>query len=175
VTGTLVAAQWAGHYILPLWFLLSTFFPRLFSAVAHWMSTTLPHMMWPYREFRMQVWNVRHTARWKYRMQKYRHLRTITECCQTVCSQLRHVSTIGKKLINSSISSTCPHNMVNFRPLTAEIDWRVWDTTANFNCFVSWLRYCTNVAERRSTKLCTMFGRLLGWYTIYTFLGALAP
>jgi len=34
-----------------------------------------------------------------------------------------------------------------------------------------WLRYCTDVAERRSTKLCTTFGRLLGWYTI----GALAP
>ena len=25
------------------------------------------------------------------------------------------------------------------------------------------------------TKLCTVFGRLLGWYTICTFLGALAP
>jgi len=28
---------------------------------------------------------------------------------------------------------------------------------------------------RIPTKLCTRFGRLLGWYTIYTFLGALAP
>jgi len=36
------------------------------------------------------------------------------------------------------------------------------------------LRYCTAVAQRRSTKLCTMFGRLLGWYTIYTFSAALA-
>jgi len=35
--------------------------------------------------------------------------------------------------------------------------------------------YCTNVAQWRSPKLCTMFGRLLGWYTICTFLGALAP
>ena len=25
----------------------SFFFPRLISAVAHWMSTVLPHMMWP--------------------------------------------------------------------------------------------------------------------------------
>jgi len=32
-----------------LWFLLSSsiFFPRLFSAVADWMSTILPHMVWP--------------------------------------------------------------------------------------------------------------------------------
>jgi len=32
-----------------------------------------------------------------------------------------------------------------------------------------------HVAHRRPTKLCTIFGRLLGWYIIYTFLGALAP
>jgi len=38
-----------------------------------------------------------------------------------------------------------------------------------------WLRYCTVVAQRRSTKLCTMFGHLLGWYTIYTFSEAPAP
>ena len=38
-----------GHYILQLWFyLLACFlFPGLFSAVADWMSTILPHMMWP--------------------------------------------------------------------------------------------------------------------------------
>jgi len=42
-----------GHYIFVLWFLLlssiflSIFFPRLISAVADWMSTILPHMVWP--------------------------------------------------------------------------------------------------------------------------------
>jgi len=35
-----------GHYIFALWF-LSSFFLRLISAVADWMSTILPHMMWP--------------------------------------------------------------------------------------------------------------------------------
>jgi len=35
------------------------------------------------------------------------------------------------------------------------------------NGFAFWLRYCTNVAQRRSTKLCRMFGRLLGWYIIH--------
>jgi len=49
--------------------------------------------------------------------------------------QLRHILTIGKKLLNSNISSTCPHNMVNYGPLTAEICWRVWGTPANFNGF----------------------------------------
>ena len=37
-----------------------------------------------------------------------------------------------KNLLNSSISSTCPHNMVNFGPLTAESCWRVWGTPAIF-------------------------------------------
>ena len=38
--------------------------------------------------------------------------------------------------------------------------------------FSSWLRYCTGVAQWRSTKRCTMFGRLLGWYgTLYVHFG----
>jgi len=37
----------AGHYVFALWFLLSSVFPRLISAVANWMSTILPHMVWP--------------------------------------------------------------------------------------------------------------------------------
>ena len=39
--------------------------------------------------------------------------------------------------------------------------------------FTSCLRYCSDVAHRRPTKLCTMFSHFLGWYTIYTFLGLL--
>jgi len=74
-----------------------------------------------------------------------------------------------KKLLNSDISSTCPHNVVNFRPLTAETGWRVWGTPKISTGFASWFRYCTNVAQRRSTILFTMFGRLLSWYTIYIF------
>jgi len=33
------------------------------------------------------------------------------------------------------MSSTCPHNMVNFGLLAAEIGWPVWGTSANFNWF----------------------------------------
>jgi len=62
------------------------------------------------------------------------------------------------------------HNMVNFGPLTAEIGWRVWDSHQISTGFASRLRYCTNVAQRRSTKLCTL-GRLLGWYTICIHFG----
>jgi len=67
--------------------------------------------------------------------QKNRHLGTIAQLCRTISSQLRHVSTIGKNLLNSNTSYTRPHNMVNFGLLTAEIGSGVWDTRANFNGF----------------------------------------
>jgi len=47
-----------GHYIFALWFLLLlllSFFSRLISAVADWISPILPHMVWPQCEFKMQV------------------------------------------------------------------------------------------------------------------------
>jgi len=40
-----------------------------------------------------------------------------------------------KNLLSSNISSTCPHNMVNFGPLGAEIISLVWGTPGNFNGF----------------------------------------
>jgi len=80
-----------------------------------------------------------------------------------------------KNLSNSNISSTCCHNVVNFGALMAVIDWRVCGTQEISTGFASWLCYCTEVAQQRSTKLCTVFCCLLIWYTLYTFLGALAP
>ena len=55
--------------------------------------------------------------------------------CLAMSSQLRHVSTIGKNLLNSNIFPTCFYNIVNFGPLTAEICSGVWSTPANFNGF----------------------------------------
>jgi len=40
-----------------------------------------------------------------------------------------------KHLLSSNMSSTCPHIMVNFGPLAAEIGLPVWGTPANFNGF----------------------------------------
>ena len=88
----------------------------------------------------VRIWNacLKCAARGSLKIQdaKNRHLGTIAQLCRAMSSQLRHVSTIGKKnLLNSNISPTCPHNMVNFGPLAAEICWRVWCTPANFNGF----------------------------------------
>jgi len=79
-----------------------------------------------------------HVTHWKCKTQKVaksRHLGTIAQLCRAVSSQLRHISTIGKNLLNSNISYICPHNMVNVGRLAAEICWRVWGTPGNVNRF----------------------------------------
>jgi len=51
ISATAEYLLWPPHYIFARWFLSSFFFhltfPRLISAVADWMSTILPHMVWP--------------------------------------------------------------------------------------------------------------------------------
>ena len=89
-------------------------------------------------KFRMQVWSVVCAAGWKYRTQKNsknRHLGTIAQLCRAISSQLRHLATIGKKLVKQQYLPTCPHNMANFGPLAAEIGSLVWGTPTNFNGF----------------------------------------
>jgi len=114
-----------------------SFFPRLISAVVDWMSTILLHMVWPQCEFRCRSEFLKCPARGSLEMQdpKISHLSTIAQLCRAISSQLRHISTLAKYLLNSNVSATCPHNMVNVSPLAAEICCRVWGTPANFNGF----------------------------------------
>ena len=48
------------------------------------------------------------------------------------------------------MSSTYPHNMMNFGLLTAELRWRVWGTPRNFNLFCV---LTSLVQRRRSTEV----------------------
>ena len=54
---------------------------------------------------------------------------------RAISSQLKHVSTIGKKLVKQQYLLYMSNNMVNFGPLAAEIVSLVWGTSANFNGF----------------------------------------
>ena len=92
---------------------------------------------------------------------KIRHLRTIARFCRAIFSQLSIYRQSEKNWFNPNISSTRHHITVNFGPLTAGIGWRVWAPQQISTGFASWLRCCTNVAQRRSAKLRTMFGGLL--------------
>jgi len=107
----------------------------------------------------MQVWNVLHAARCKYRTQKNRQkfaICTPSHNCRAVSSQLRHVSTIRKKSCETAIS---PHMSSQYGELLPASSW---------DSFVSLGHPC----KWKPTKLCTMFGRLLGWYTIHIFGGS---
>ena len=68
---------------------------------------------------------------------KNRHLGTIAQH-NFVGIYLRKEGTYRqseKYLLSSCMSFRCPHNMVNFGPLTAEIGSGIWGTAANFNGF----------------------------------------
>jgi len=128
-----------GHHVghWPTFLVSSSFFPHLISSVADWMTTILPHMVWlsANLECRCEMYCTRLTENTGRKNDaKNRHLGTIAKICQAIFSQLRHVSTFGKNLLSSNIS-TCPHNMVNFGPLAPEIGSLVWGTPANFNGF----------------------------------------
>ena len=66
---------------------------------------------------------------------KNRHLRTIVQLCRAVFSQIRHISTIGKKLIKQQYLLQMSPQYGELRPLAAEINPVVWGTPANFNGF----------------------------------------
>jgi len=77
----------------------------------------------------MQVWNLLHAARWKHRTQKSHqkspsgHHRTTLS--RYIFASKGHIDNRKKNLLSSNMSSTCPHNMVNFGLLAAEIGLQV--------------------------------------------------
>jgi len=90
---------------------------------------------------RIQDAGVKRAARGSLKIQDAKNRQTFAICAPSdnfvgaISSQLRHISTIGKKILNSNISPTCSYNMVNFGPLAAEILSLVWGTPDNFNGF----------------------------------------
>jgi len=84
---------------------------------------------------------------------KNRHLHTIAQLYQAISSQLRHTSTIGKNLLSSNISPTCPYNVVNFDPLAAEIASLVWGTPAIVFRVLAALLHSQTVALNRGRHL----------------------
>ena len=70
--------------------------------------------------------------------------------------QLRHISIIGKKNLSINTSTTCPRNVVNISPLTAETG-SVPEFGAPLQIsmgFASWQRYSTALQQWASSKLC---------------------
>jgi len=98
-----MATLWnrAGHYIFVLWFLSSffyLFFPRLISSAADWCLPYFHTWCGPSAnlECRSEMCCTRLAGNtWR----KNRHFGTIAQLCWAISSELRHVLTIGKKLV----------------------------------------------------------------------------
>ena len=105
--------------VIPIFFCLS--FPRLISAVADWMSTILRHIMWPYCEFRMHVWNLCCTRLAGNTGRKnHRHLRTIAQLCRAISSQLRHIYRQSEKSVKHQY---LPHMLLQYCELRPTNSW----------------------------------------------------
>ena len=137
VTDAGIIFSCCGFFFLLL--LLLLFFPRLISVVGDWMSAILPNMVClnVNLECRSETccsWLSENTGRKKIakKSPSGHHPTTLsgyifaTKAC---------IDNPKKNLLSSNISTTCPHNMVNFGPLVVEIGPVVWGTPANFNGF----------------------------------------
>jgi len=175
-----------GHYILQLWFLSSSSscFFFLSSHILSGWRLDVYHTSTPYVAL-VRTWNagLKGAARGSLEIQdakmtpKNHHLRTTAQLCRAMFSPLRHELTIGKKLVKQQYLLQMSPQYGKLRPTNG------WDQLASLGHstqqistgLASWLCYCSDGTHRRPTKLCTIFRRLLGWYSIYTFSGALAP
>ena len=129
-------------YFCPVSFFLF-FIPCLISAVAEWMSTILDTWCGPSAnlECRSEMCCTRLAGNAGPKKSPSGHYHT--SLSGHIFASKAHINNRKKSLLSSNICSTCPHNMVNFGPLAAEIDTIVWATPANFNGFASWQHYCT--------------------------------
>jgi len=131
----------ADHYIFALWFLSSSsssFFlaysqPRQIGCLPYFHTWCGLSANLRCRSETCCMRLAENTGRKK--VAKNRHLGTIPQLCRAISSQLKHVSTIGKNLLSSNMSSTCPGNMVNFGPIAAKIGLPLWGTPPNLNGF----------------------------------------
>jgi len=116
----------AGNYVFALWFLLLS----IFSSSPN-LSRRGLHSTHGVALVRILDAGLKRAARGSLKVQDAKNrqkfaMGTVAQICLAISSQLRHVSTIGKNFLDGNISSTCPHNMVNFGPLAAEIGSVVW-------------------------------------------------
>jgi len=125
----------------------------------------------------MQVWNVLHEARWKYRTQKFAISALSHNFIKLYLRNEGMHRQSKKNLLNTNIFSTCPHNMANFGPLTAEIGLPFCGTPANFN----WFRVLPSLLQRHHSPEANQTlhdawpsSALVHYIYIYIF-GALAP
>ena len=149
-------------------FFFLSFSPRLFSAIGDRMFIILPHMNAC----------LKCAERGSPKIQDAKITQKMPSAHRrTTLSGHRNQSMYrqSEKMVKRQYLLHMPSQYDELRP-TSSSCWWVWGNVPQqiSTSFASWFRYCTDVAQRKSTKLCTTFHRLLGWYTVYAFSGALA-
>ena len=108
----------------------------------------------------MQVWNALHAARCKYRTQKSRQKSPSRHHRTTLSGHIfatkAYIDNRKKNLLSSNTSSTCPHNMVNFGPLTADRFGSLGHSPKISTGFASWQRYCTASSSGRQPNFAAL-------------------
>ena len=108
-------------------------------------------------------------------MRKNRHLRTIAELCLAISSQLRHVSTIGKKTVKQQHLLHMFSQYGGLRPTNSQDRLVSLGHPSKFQR-VSQLGFVTALMSLNGGQPnFAMFGHLVAWYTTYTFWGFLSP
>jgi len=141
-----MAAQWnrAGHYIFILWFLLSSFFFFLLFLVKSQRSAIgcRPYFRtWCGLSANLQRMSETCCRRLADNTGRQNDVKKSppghhpTNLSGYIFATKARIDNRRKTLLSSNMSSRCPHNMVNFGPLAAEIDPVVCGTPANFNGF----------------------------------------
>jgi len=137
------------HYTFALWFLLVlSFFPCLLSAVPDWM---LPYFhTWcclsanlGCRSEMCCMWLDENTGCKK--SPKICHLHIIAHFCRAISSQLRHISTIGKKLVKQQYCIYLLHKSPQYGELRPTNGWDRFSSLGHPNKFqrVSRLAFVT--------------------------------
>jgi len=106
-------------------FFFLSFFPGLFSAVAHWMTCLLYFHAWCGLSANLRCRSVTCCTRLtentgRKKSPKIRHLGTIAQLCQAIPSQLKHLLTTGKKLVKQQY---LPHISTQYGKLRPTSGW----------------------------------------------------
>jgi len=133
-------------------------------------------MTWSWCELRMHVWNVLHAARWKYETQKSRKKSPSAHHCTTfwaISLQLRHVSTIGKKLVKQQYVLHISSQYGELRPTNG------WDRLTNQSIInIRLLRHdkkqANNVKRRNANNIQTKHRASTSMYSL-TFYVRVMP
>jgi len=129
----------------------------------------------------MQVWNVLHVLAGNTGCKNVaKKLPSAQHCTiyRAESSQLRHVLTIGKKLVKQQYLLQTSLQYAELQPLTADIDTGVWGTPANFNGFhvlASLLQWYRSPEANQTLHDVWPSPGLVFWYTIYIHFRGFFP